>query len=317
MSSNGDKSEYPPETVIETPWSTVIRFPTSEGQFYLKETPADLIEYETIKAIKHLIPDAPIPIILHHNQELNCFLMNSCGDYSLRTLFKGTIDSEQLIQGLHLYLNILRSLEQKREVFELIGIPDWRIEHIPDRYIELLEKKDLVLNEGFTSSELEKLIDLVPTIKTICHFLAEQNIKDTLVNSDFNENNLIIDKHTQHISIVDWGECVISHPFFSIAAHLQNNARRYQLELDGPLLENIKRECLSCWLDVASLDELEIIYQNILKLLPVFSSLCVCRLQTATHNKSKERQSWFIAELLKTLLPLSRYITSDSMRLNK
>lgn len=291
------------EIVVETPWSTVIRFSTSKGCFYLKQTPANLfIESKIIEAIQKNIPDSPTPIIIFKNAELNCFLMKNCGDESLRTLFNGVIDEELLIKGLDSYFHILRSFEENRVVLEKIGVPDWRLNHIPQLYVELLEKKTFLIDEGLIHDEIDQLMRLVPTIKSICIFLSEQKVKETLVNGDFNENNLIINKKTQQISLVDWGESVITHPFLSIASHLQSLARRYQLELNGLLLEKIKQQCLSNWLDVAHINELEIIYQNILKLHPIFASLAIYRLQMATHNKSKERQNWFIAGSLKTLL---------------
>jgi thiamine kinase-like enzyme len=281
----------------------VIRFLTSTGCFYLKQTPADLfIEPAVIQAIQKNIQDSPTPTMLSKNHELNCFLMKSCGDHSLRTKFNGTIDTELLIKGLHSYINILRSFEQNQSTLQAIGVPDWRLNRLPQLYIELLEKKDVLQDEGLTDDELDKLMRLVPTIKSICEFLMMQKVKETLVNGDFNENNLIMNEETQQLSIIDWGESVISHPFFSIASHLRATARRYELELNGQLLENIKQNCLSCWSDVANINELEIIYQNILRLLPVFSSLGIYRLQVATNNTSKKMQRWFIAGSLRTLL---------------
>ncbi len=301
--SKGHQLECAPEIVIETPWSTVIRFVSSKDCFYLKQTPPDLfIEPEIIKAIQKNMPDPLIPTILLTNHELHCFLMKSCGDYSLRTLFNGAIDADLLTQGLRSYIHILRSFEKNLDTLEKMGVPDWRLKHIPQLYVELLEKKALLIDEGLTPDELDKLMRLVPIIKSICEFLSEQKIKETLVNGDFNENNLIINEKNQQISIIDWGESVITHPFFSIASHLQSIARRYKLELNGPILKKIKQQCLSCWLDVANMNELDIIYHNLLRLHPIFCSLAIYRLQAATLNKSKERQNWFIAGFLQTLL---------------
>lgn len=301
--SKGYNLEHPPAIFVETPWSSVIRFSTSSGDFYLKQTPADLfVETKVIKAIQKNMPDSPTPTILNENLALHCFLMNSCGDYSLRTKFNGLIQSNLLIQGLHSYINILRSFEKNIESLQAIGVPDWRLEHLPTLYLELLENKALLSEEGLSLDELDKLMELVPTIKSICVYLSSQGIKETLVNGDFNENNLILDEKTQHITIIDWGESVITHPFFTIAAHLRSIARRYQLALDGQFLEKIKQQCLACWSDLANRNELNIIYQQMLKLEPLFASLAIYRLQAATKNKSKEKQNWFISRFLRMLI---------------
>ncbi|MCS5707915.1 aminoglycoside phosphotransferase family protein [Candidatus Berkiella cookevillensis] len=301
--SKGYKIEGDPEVVVETPWSTVARFLTAEDCFYLKQTPADLfIEIEIIKAVQYNMPSSLTPTILFENAELHCFLMRRCGDHSLRTKFNGTINPDLLISGLNNYFKILRSFEQNLDVLEEIGVPDWRINQVPQLYVKLLENKALMLDEGLRQNEIDKLMRLLPIIESICESLSKQTLKETLVNSDLNENNLVINEKTQQISIIDWGESVIAHPFFSIASHLQSIARRYKLELKGEFLEKIKQQCLSCWRDVAHMDELEMIYQNILRLHPIFCALAIHRLQAATHHKSKEMQNWFIAGFLKMLL---------------
>ncbi len=292
-----------PHTIVETPWSVVVRFSTSVGDFYLKQTPPDLfIEVDIIKAIKISRPSSPVPSIIALNDEYHCFMMNACGDYSLRTKFNGIIDPALLVEGIESYITILRLFERKTDALLDLGVPDWRIERLPNHYIELLEQREMLLDEGLTYDEIDNLKRLIPSIESTCKFLPKNKINETLVNADFNENNLIINQNTNQLSIIDWGESVISHPFFTIASHLRSLARRYKLETNGTMIEHIKQKCLSCWSDVASMNELENIYKKMLSLYPVFSALAIYRLQAATHHKSKEKQNWFIAGFLKILL---------------
>lgn len=292
-----------PVILVQTPWSIVVRFITTNGIFYLKQTPPDLfIETNVIKTIQKIMPQSLTPHILSENKELKCFLMESCGDNSLRTKFNGTIDDKSLTQGLTSYLQILRSFEDNIVVLKDIRIPDWRLHRIPDLYVELLAQHEILLEEGLTHDEMDELLRLVPKIRSLSDTLSEQKVKETLVNGDFNENNLIINIKTQQISIIDWGESVIAHPFFSIASHLQSCARRYQLKLNKGVLEKIKQHCLSHWLDVASIEQLNSTYQQLSKLHPIFCALALYRLQVATNNKSKTMQNWFIADFLKKLL---------------
>lgn len=293
--------------LVKTPWSIVIKIENGKDCYYLKQTPRDLyIETEIINVIQKNNSNSPAPKILFKNDELNCFLMNSCGDYSLRTKFNGVINEELLVKGLNAYIKTLRSFEKNFDRFLKIGVPDWRIKCLPELFVALLEKKDMLLDEKLTLDEIDQLMNLVPTIKLICQSLSDKKIKETLVNCDFNENNLIINENTQKISIIDWGESVISHPFFSIASHLKSIARRYQLDLNGLQLESIKQHCLSCWSDIANRDELNEIYRNILRLHPIFSALGLHRLQVVTNNTSKEAQRWFIAGELQTFLKNER-----------
>lgn len=277
--------EFKSNIVVQTPWSLVIKVDLGQDCYYLKQTPPDLfIEPEIINVIQKYMPDSPTPIILFKNNELNSYVMKSCGDHSLRTKFNGSIDAELLFCGLKSYIKIQRSLEPHLDALEVIGVPDWRINHFPDLYVDLLEKKDVLLDEGLTLDELDKLMRLVPTIKSICESLSKYKIKNTLVCCDFNENNMIINEDTQQISIIDLSETVISHPFFSIAAHLRNNARRYQLELNGQLLASIKQQWLSCWSDLVNKNELDEIYQHILRLIATDRTKTRLRFLTDSPN---------------------------------
>lgn len=295
------------ESLVETPWSHVLRLITNEGLLYLKQTPTALfIEPAIMKLIHKIIPSINVPLVLFENPSLNCYIMESCGDYSLRTKFNGTIDPELLLKGLQSYIQIQRGLEDSCDALFKIGVPDWRIQKIPQRFIELIENKSLMEEEGVTPEALNKLQILVPKIEVLCETLAKQPIKETLVNCDFNENNLILDERKQIISVIDLGESVVSHPFFSIAAHLSNTARRYQLALNGDLLNAIQHEWTAAWLDVVNQAELETIYQHILKLLPVFDALSLYRLQKATNNQSKSMQKWMLKDSLYWLLGMKK-----------
>lgn len=292
-----------PVIVIETPWSLVIRYHSTKGIFYLKKTPPELfIEPAVIKAIQNNLSDSATPTILEQDASKYCYIMSSCGDASLRTLFNGKIDAKVLVTGLKHYFKILRSFERDPNVLEKIGVPDWRLNRLPQLYNELIENEALLLNEGMTYAEIDSLKRKAPIIKRTCDSLSQYTISETLVNSDFNENNMILTQSTQQIAFIDWGESVIAHPFFTITSHLRSLARRYQLEINAPFLEGIREACLSCWSDRAQLQELESIYQQVLLLSPLFSALAIKRLQEATQNKSKEMQNWFIAGFLRTIV---------------
>jgi aminoglycoside phosphotransferase (APT) family kinase protein len=181
-------------------------------------------------------------------------------------------------------------------------VPDWRLGHLPDIYSSFISKKEILIEEGLSSDEIDRLITLVPVIKSICDSISKHEIKETLVNCDFNENNMIMDEAAGVISLIDWGESVITHPFLSLASHIRNTERRYPLASKEGAMESIKKKCLSCWSDFTGENELEEIYKKIERLLPIFTSLSLYRLQVSTNNKSKAMQRWFIKDFLRTLI---------------
>jgi hypothetical protein len=303
LNSQKIHEHYRTNVVVSTPWSVVIKVEVGQAVVYLKQTPPDLFtEPGVINCIHEKAVNAPVPKILFINHELHCFIMDSCGDYSLRTKFNGLLDADLITDGIESYIKMQRTLECSLSDFEEIGVPDWRITCIPQLYADLLVKKEMLLEEGLTPDEIHQLIKLIPTITSICQLVSQYKIKETLVNCDFNENNMIIDQETKKISLIDWGETVIAHPFFSLASIFRNTTRRYPLESKEEIIGSIRKKCASYWLDVVDESELNEVYRNIERLLPIFTSLSLYRLQAATNNNSKKMQRWFIKDFLKILI---------------
>ena len=94
-----------PENVINTPWSYVVRFATSDGIIYLKHTPALLALEAPIIHILHTQFHASVPIIIAHNTELNCFLMKDAGQ-PLRKILKKKFDTNLYCQAIDQFTSL-------------------------------------------------------------------------------------------------------------------------------------------------------------------------------------------------------------------
>src|SRR6185437_4336289 len=73
--SNGYTINNPPESIQKTPYSSVVRFLTSGGYIYLKQTPPTLFLEPVIMQILHDQFHADVPAVIAINKELHCFLM--------------------------------------------------------------------------------------------------------------------------------------------------------------------------------------------------------------------------------------------------
>lgn len=296
-----DELKY--DCVVETPWSVVFKIKTNRQCLYLKKTPTALfIEASIFNFIEQACPDTNIPKVLFENKDLDCFIMSHCGEQSLRTQFAGTIDVPLLMQGLQSYSFIQRSLANKKPQLLALGLPDWGAQRIPQLYQNLISQQSFLQDEGLTPKEIEQLKHLQSTIQSLADELSGSLVRETLVNADFNENNLILDKQTQTVSVIDLGESVVSHPFFSIAAHINNMARRYKLNINSETLKSIQQKWLDHWSDVDNSQNLQRTMLLVQKLLPIYLSLGIYRLQEATHQQSKRLQNWFIKDCLRMLL---------------
>lgn len=294
---------YDHTVVVSTPWSTVMSIKVEGQVYYLKQTPLGLfIEPNILRYMDRHISRAPIPPVLGINNALCCFLMNACGDVSLRTQFDGVLNKPLLIQGLRSYIQLQRALETDVDELRKIAVPDWGTSRLPDLFPDLLKQEKFLMSEGLTRDEMNRLLQLIPKVKKLCQEIVQHAINDSLVNGDFNENNMILDHRTQQIALVDWGESVITHPFFSLAAFIRNKARRYHLAIDSDVMQAIKHASLFYWQDRECEQKLYRLYANVEKLLPIYTALSLMRLQEVTQQQSKAWQRWFISDALRELI---------------
>ncbi len=137
-----------PENVQNTPWSYVVRFATSDGYIYLKHTPELLALEASIIQILHDQFHASVPEVIAHNAELNCFLMKDAGK-SLREILKQQFDAALLCKAIDQFTSLQLAVADHVNVFLDIGVPDWRLDKLPDLYIAIAFTKRYI-DSGWT-----------------------------------------------------------------------------------------------------------------------------------------------------------------------
>lgn len=239
-----------PENVQDRPWSYVVRFATTDGYIYLKRTPKLIALEANITQILHGQFHAPVPEVIAHNAELNSFLMKDAGS-PLRPILKEKFKAELLCKGIHQLTSLQLDVAGHVDVFIDIGVPDWRLDKLPHLYEQLMAKKDILIADGLSEIEISELNTLPPKISHLCEKLADYSIKQTIVQPDFHDNNLVIDD-AGNITIIDLGEIVISHPFFSLINCLRQTKKHHALtDVDDAYLQ-IMDACLENYVNVES-----------------------------------------------------------------
>lgn len=230
------------ENILDTPWSYLARYKTSSGFIYLKATP-ELFFLEP--AIIQLLRDkfsASVPVVLAANQELNCFLMQDSG-HNLRELLKDNFDESLVLKTIQQFTDLQIDAQDKINNFFDIGVPDYRLEKLPALYERFIKQRDLLASEGLSEPEIDKLEKLSDTVVKICHKLSSYQIKQTIVQPDFNDNNTLVDDGRKKITIIDLGEIVISHPFFSLLNFLQQMKKHHGLTESDELYQRLHDAC--------------------------------------------------------------------------
>jgi len=217
-----------PETILHTAWSTIYRFNTDKGFFFLKKVPASLsIEARVIDVLYNEF-NAPVPRIIANNDELHCFLMKDAG-VPLCDYFKDNFQADILINTMREYTQLQIMTAEKVNLFLNIGVPDWRLTNIPRLYEKLITEEALLMDGGITVDELQKLKELKPKLIAICEKLILYNIPDTFGHADLHDKNILIDANTHQTTLIDLGEVVITHPFFSLQNCLHRTTEHFSL----------------------------------------------------------------------------------------
>lgn len=240
-----------PENVLSTPWSDVVRFAISDGTIYLKHTPALLALEAPVIQILHNQFHARVPIVIAHNTELNCFLMKDAGR-PLREILKQQFDAALFCKAIDQFTSLQLATADHVDVFLDIGVPDWRFNKLPDLYKELLSQKEILIEDGLSEIEISELETLLPTVSNLCKKLSDYSIRQTIVQPDFNDNNTLIDDTSQDITIIDLGETVISHPFFSLVNCLHQIKKHHGLTVKDDMYQWIMDACLNNYMNLDS-----------------------------------------------------------------
>ena len=276
-----------PENVQIRPWSYVIRYDTSAGWIYLKQTPELIALEATITKILRDQFHAPVPEIIASNSELDCFLMRDAG-HPLRAILKKQFNETLLCKAVDAFTAMQISVSANADTFINIGVPDYRLDKLPNLYKELISKKDVLMMDGLTENEIDKLHSLIQTVFDLCKKLSEYDIPETLVQPDFHDNNTLIDDASQEITIIDLGEIVISHPFFSLINFLQQIKKHHGLTEQDIAYQYIKDACFKNFIRFESKENILTIFELAKILLPIYGALAHYRLIEACDKTQLE-----------------------------
>ncbi|HSX20902.1 MAG TPA: phosphotransferase [Gammaproteobacteria bacterium] len=253
--ANGHPTQSAPENVVSTPWSTMLRFRTSNGDFYLKQTPPSI---STEPQIIKLLADkfhASVPVVIDSNDKLHCFLMRDAGQV-LRATLKTKFDVELLCRAIEEYAALQRSTENDVNALIRLGVPDWRLDKLPELYDQLISKVYFLKADSITDEELQNLHDLRPHVDAQCKLLASYEIPETIGIPDFNDNNTLLDHNTQKLTFIDWGESSITHPFFSLYNCLEQAIKHHGVKDGDKVYSKLQDACLTSWLESSTKKQL-------------------------------------------------------------
>lgn len=212
------------------PWSTVLRVPTDQGTLFFKATaPETIYEASLTQALAGWYPYC-MPEFVAVDASRGWMLMRDGGE-PLRASIRPTKDIAPWTPIISLFSKVqIDSAEHVSELLSL-GIPDWRLKNLPDLYAQLLKDTDILRldqPDGLTSEEFRRVQELAPRFAQICDELAVFGIPETINHGDFHDGNILIKKG--RITLFDWGDGCVAHPFISLRTFFVSIENSLKLE---------------------------------------------------------------------------------------
>ena len=129
-----------------------------------------------------------------------------------------------------------------------VGVPDFRPATLPgwyDRLIAMLDA-DPAARAHLGADELRALRKIGPWIEELSAELAA-GLPATLQHDDLHEGNVLTDDDQQRLTVIDWGDSVVGHPFSTLTVTLGRLQRQLRLAPDDPALARLRDGYLEAW----------------------------------------------------------------------
>lgn len=250
------------EDVRLMPWSSVYRIQTDQGFFYLKHVQGEGCYEAHLLLMLEAHFEGVVPSLLASSEDLSCFILRDAGE-TLRTyLGRSGYDVVLIKKVFDAYCLIQRTMESHVDALMSEGVPDWRLRIVTRRYELFLQDVSFFSCIGVDKTVHKTLMSLVPKVHALCETIDRVGVCETLEHADFQDNNVLI--RDGRFVISDWGDAVISHPFFSLASFLRSAERNHAL--DFSLRQELEASYLHHWTDRYSANEVLRAYQGVIAL---------------------------------------------------
>lgn len=299
LERTGYTLEGEPQLIHDMPWSKVFCFHTVYGQIYLK-IPAEVFAHEVV-LLNFLLKEGilNIPKIISYNPSLKCFLMKGAGK-PLREHLKKNFDLLLTSHALRSYANIQVICTDYIENLLKTGVNDWRLSKLPSLYNTFTTNHTLFESEGLSHDEIKQLENLSSTFQTLCEKLSALGVPETLEHGDFHDNNILV--RDQEVTINDFGDASISHPFFSIASFLESAERNHSLNKQDPKYITLRDCYLQKWSRFADIDNIEKAFNIAYQLRPFVFALSLARIKNCPNIDKFPEYNGYLANAIRTLI---------------
>jgi len=196
----------PVEVMFERPWSTVLRVPVEGGALWFKACGA-VQRFEPRLTASLAARSDLLPHVVAVDVERAWLLLADAG--SPLTAFGDQLDAWLAVLPRYAELQI----QEAGHVDEHLAgeVPDRRLETLPVQF-ETLASRGLVPRAA------------VARFAALCAELGARGPAPTIQHDDLHASNVYA--RDGRLTVLDWGDACVSHPFFSLVATMHNEGVR-------------------------------------------------------------------------------------------
>ncbi|MFD1737631.1 phosphotransferase [Bacillus salitolerans] len=237
------------QQIKATDYSLVMLVPTIGGNLYFKAT-GTAARYEA--SISQYL-DKKYPgkstAILAVNERTGWFLMNDMGGSPLRIVKDKEIWQQAILEYAKFQIDEIKSSHKLIQ----IGVPDRRISKLKDDINMHLEG---MCDTGLSPEQKEKVMKLQPELLEMCDELEALLPIYTLDHGDLHSANIQL--VNESYVFLDWGDAVVTHPFFSTRVFWNSIFELVETESEWiAMIDEFRPIYLEPWTEFAPMEKLE------------------------------------------------------------
>ncbi|GAA2121030.1 phosphotransferase [Nocardioides bigeumensis] len=207
-----------------TPWSTVIRVPTTGGDVWFKANDASMHhESRVVGLLAAEVPDL-VPPLIADDTDRGWLLMADAGEW-LRSVSPREGHLDHWLEVLPAYAAAQLAMRSHVEDLLSAGVPDRRLPTLVPAYAALMDEIDAEPRFRAAETFVGELVER----------LAEHGINETLNHDDLHDGQVFVrsggaggaggaggsGRAGRRVLVMDWGDACVSHPFFTMSVTLQ------------------------------------------------------------------------------------------------
>jgi hypothetical protein len=240
------------------PWAAVLSAQTTNGVVWFKAAAPRTAFEVALYAIFEEVPFDNVLTPIAVDAERGWMILPDGGTVIGENLTRETL-IDAMAQALRRYGELQRHLERYVSMLLTLGVEDMRPAVLPHRFDEAAAVVRAYTGDGTPEQQhdYERVVALREDFRSWCERLAASPLGASLDHDDLHAWNILASHASpRRLTLFDWGDSVIAHPFASMLVPLTFMHQQYGLAPDGSELTRLRDAYLDAFTDIAPHEEL-------------------------------------------------------------